>query len=142
VWTNREKTLAETAGTSGHLRRHHDLPVTGGGGGTAEIMGKRVERIYDVGVAGLHRLLAKSENIQRANVPCLVAGMEGARQGVCRRLVPNGHRRADPASVTARASAHRRLLGMLNSCGSGETGGEMKNCCVVTPQARSCIGEK
>ena len=55
-----------------------DVPVAEEAAVTAEIMGNQVERIYDVGVAGLHRLLAKSENLRRANVLVVVAGMEGA----------------------------------------------------------------
>jgi NCAIR mutase (PurE)-related protein len=64
-----------------------DLPVAEEAAVTAEIMGNRVERIYDVGVAGLHRLLAKSENLQRANVLIVVAGMEGALPSVVAGLV-------------------------------------------------------
>jgi NCAIR mutase (PurE)-related protein len=59
-----------------------DLPVAEEAAITADIMGNRVERIYDVGVAGLHRLLARLEEIQRANVIIAVAGMEGALPGV------------------------------------------------------------
>ena len=54
-----------------------DLPVAEEAAVTAEIMGNRVERIVDVGVAGLHRLLGRLETIQRANVIIVVAGMEG-----------------------------------------------------------------
>ena len=54
---------------------------------TAEIMGNTVERIYDVGVAGLHRLLGKLSLIQRANVVIVVAGMEGALPSVVAGLV-------------------------------------------------------
>ena len=89
---------------------------------TAEIMGNRVERIYDVGVAGLHRLLAKSENLQRANVLIVVAGMEGALPSVVAGLVSKPVI-AVPTSIGYGASfgGIAALLGMLNSCGSGVT---------------------
>jgi hypothetical protein len=85
-------------------------------------MGNRVERIYDVGVAGLHRLLAKSENLQRANVLIVVAGMEGALPSVVAGLVSRPVI-AVPTSIGYGASfgGIAALLGMLNSCGSGVT---------------------
>ena len=88
-----------------------DLPVAEEAAVTAEIMGNRVERIYDVGVAGLHRLLAKSENLRRANVLIVVAGL------VSKPVI------AVPTSVGYGASfgGIAALLGMLNSCGSGVT---------------------
>src|SRR5262249_33290790 len=64
-----------------------DLPVAEEAAITAEIMGNRVERIYDVGVAGLHRLLRRLEAIQSANVIIAVAGMEGALPSVVGGLV-------------------------------------------------------
>jgi len=99
-----------------------DLPVAEEAAVTAEIMGNRVERLVDVGVAGLHRLLARLETIQRANVLIVVAGMEGALPSVVAGLV----RRpviAVPTSVGYGASfgGVAALLGMLNSCGSGVT---------------------
>jgi NCAIR mutase (PurE)-related protein len=99
-----------------------DLPVAEEAVVTAEIMGNRVERIYDVGVAGLHRLLAKSENIQRANVLIVVAGMEGALPSVVAGLVSKPVI-AVPTSIGYGASfgGIAALLGMLNSCGSGVT---------------------
>ena len=99
-----------------------DLPVAEEAVVTAEIMGNRVERIYDVGVAGLHRLLAKSENIRRANVLVVVAGMEGALPSVVAGLVSRPVI-AVPTSVGYGASfgGIAALLGMLNSCGSGVT---------------------
>ena len=99
-----------------------DLPVAEEAAVTAEIMGNRVERIYDVGVAGLHRLLAKSENIQRANVLIVVAGMEGALPSVVAGLVSKPVI-AVPTSIGYGASfgGIAALLGMLNSCGSGVT---------------------
>src|SRR5205814_9179952 len=64
-----------------------DLPVAEEAAVTADIMGNRVERIYDVGVAGLHRLLRRLELIQSANVLVVVAGMEGALPSVVAGLV-------------------------------------------------------
>ena len=89
---------------------------------TAEIMGNRVERIYDVGVAGLHRLLAESENLRRANVLVVVAGMEGALPSVVAGLVSKPVI-AVPTSVGYGASfgGIAALLAMLNSCASGLT---------------------
>ena len=99
-----------------------DLPVAEEAAVTAEIMGNRVERIYDVGVAGLHRLLAKSENLRRANVLVVVAGMEGALPSVVAGLVARPVI-AVPTSVGYGASfgGIAALLGMLNSCASGLT---------------------
>jgi len=99
-----------------------DLPVAEEAAVTAEIMGNRVERIYDVGVAGLHRLLAKSENLRRANVLVVVAGMEGALPSVVAGLVAKPVI-AVPTSVGYGASfgGIAALLGMLNSCASGLT---------------------
>ena len=99
-----------------------DLPVAEEAAVTAEIMGNRVERIPDVGVAGLHRLLAGSENLQRANVLIVVAGMEGALPSVVAGLVSKPVI-AVPTSVGYGASfgGLAALLGMLNSCASGVT---------------------
>jgi NCAIR mutase (PurE)-related protein len=99
-----------------------DVPVAEEAAVTADIMGNRVERIFDVGVAGLHRLLARLELIQRANVIIAVAGMEGALPGVVCGLV----RRpviAVPTSVGygANYGGLSALLTMLNSCSSGIT---------------------
>ncbi len=99
-----------------------DLPVAEEAAVTAEIMGNRVERIVDVGVAGLHRLLGRLETIQRANVIIVVAGMEGALPSVVAGLVSKPVI-AVPTSVGYGASFDglAALLGMLNSCGSGVT---------------------
>jgi len=99
-----------------------DLPVAEEAAVTAEIMGNRVERIWDVGVAGLHRLLARLETIQTANVLVVVAGMEGALPSVVAGLVAKPVI-AVPTSVGYGASfgGLAALLGMLNSCGSGVT---------------------
>jgi NCAIR mutase (PurE)-related protein len=99
-----------------------DLPVAEEAAVTADIMGNRVERIYDVGVAGLHRLLRRLELIQSANVLVVVAGMEGALPSVVAGLVSRPVI-AVPTSVGYGASFNglAALLGMLNSCGSGVT---------------------
>ncbi|HKS36841.1 MAG TPA: nickel pincer cofactor biosynthesis protein LarB [Verrucomicrobiae bacterium] len=99
-----------------------DLPVAEEAAVTAEIMGNRVERIHDVGVAGLHRLLARMDSIRRANVIIVVAGMEGALPSVVAGLVSKPVI-AVPTSVGYGASfgGIAALLGMLNSCGSGVT---------------------
>lgn len=99
-----------------------DLPVAEEAAVTAEVMGNNVERIYDVGVAGLHRLLARLETVQRANAIVVVAGMEGALPSVVAGLVSRPVI-AVPTSVGYGASfgGLAALLGMLNSCGSGVT---------------------
>ena len=99
-----------------------DLPVAEEAAVTADIMGNHVERIYDVGVAGLHRLLRRLELIQNANVIIAVAGMEGALPSVVAGLVSRPVI-AVPTSVGYGASfgGLAALLGMLNSCGSGVT---------------------
>ncbi|MBI3880785.1 MAG: nickel pincer cofactor biosynthesis protein LarB [Verrucomicrobia bacterium] len=99
-----------------------DLPVAEEAAVTAEIMGHRVERIADVGVAGLHRLLARLELIQMANVLVVVAGMEGALPSVVCGLVARPVI-AVPTSVGygANLGGVTALLSMLNSCSSGIT---------------------
>ncbi len=99
-----------------------DLPVAEEAAVTADIMGNSVERIYDVGVAGLHRLLDRLEDVQRANVVIAVAGMEGALPSVVAGLVSKPII-ALPTSVGYGASfgGLASLLAMLNSCGSGLT---------------------
>jgi NCAIR mutase (PurE)-related protein len=89
---------------------------------TAEIMGNRVERYYDVGVAGLHRLLRHIEAIQRANVVIAVAGMEGALPSVVGGLIGRPVI-AVPTSVGygAHLGGLTPLFGMLTSCASGLT---------------------
>jgi len=99
-----------------------DLPVAEEAALTAEIMGNRVERYYDVGVAGLHRLLRHLEAIQRANVVIAVAGMEGALPSVVGGLVGRPVI-AVPTSVGygAHLGGLTPLFGMLTSCASGLT---------------------
>jgi hypothetical protein len=99
-----------------------DLPVAEEAAVTAEIMGSRVARVYDVGVAGLHRLLARLPELQRADVIVAVAGMEGALPSVVAGLVACPVI-AVPTSVGYGASfgGLASLLAMLNSCSSGVT---------------------
>ena len=104
-----------SAGTS-------DLPVAEEAAVTAETMGNPVQRLFDVGVAGLHRLLARAEDFREANVIIVVAGMEGALPSVVAGLVDK------PVIAVATSIGYgasfegvAALLGMLNSCGSGVT---------------------
>jgi hypothetical protein len=104
-----------SAGTS-------DLPVAEEARVTAEIMDQETAPIYDVGVAGIHRVLAHAEALQNANVIIVVAGMEGALPSVVGGLV-SCPVIAVPTSVGYGASfgGIAALLGMLNSCASGVT---------------------
>ena len=97
-----------------------DLPVAEEARVTAEIMGQRTRKFYDVGVAGLHRLLAESDAIRQANVLIVVAGMEGALPSVVGGLVYTPII-AVPTSVGYGAGFQglAPLLAMLNSCASG-----------------------
>ncbi len=107
--------LVVSAGTS-------DIPVAAEAVVTARIMGNRVEQLYDVGVAGLHRLLARKELLFSASVIVVVAGMEGALPSVVGGLVSRPVI-AVPTSVGYGAAfgGIAALLGMLNSCASGVT---------------------
>lgn len=102
-----------TAGTA-------DIPVAEEAAQTAEYFGANVERIYDVGVCGIHRLLAKTDSIQEANCVVAVAGMEGALASVIGGLVSNPVI-AVPTSVGYGASMKglSALLTMINSCANG-----------------------
>ncbi len=99
-----------------------DLPVAEEAAVTADIMGNHVERIADVGVAGVHRLFGRLPEIQKANVIIVVAGMEGALPSVVAGLVSKPVI-AVPTSIGygAHFGGLAALLGMLNSCGSGVT---------------------
>ena len=99
-----------------------DLPVADEAAVTLEIFGNHVERIADVGVAGVHRLLAVRDRLEAANVIVVVAGMEGALPSAVAGLVSKPVI-AVPTSVGYGASfgGLAALLGMLNSCGSGVT---------------------
>jgi NCAIR mutase (PurE)-related protein len=107
------KILIITAGTS-------DIPVADEAAVTAEFLGHEVERLYDVGVAGLHRLLSKLDVIASANVIIVIAGMEGALAGVVGGLTDKPVI-AVPTSVGYGASfgGISSLLSMLNSCANG-----------------------
>jgi pyridinium-3,5-biscarboxylic acid mononucleotide synthase len=105
--------VVAAAGTS-------DLPVAEEAARTAELMGNVVTRLYDVGVAGIHRLLGERERLDAARVIIVVAGMEGALPSVVAGLV-SAPVIAVPTSVGYGASfgGIAALLGMLNSCASG-----------------------
>lgn len=97
-----------------------DIPVAEEAAVIAELMGNRVDRLYDVGVAGLHRLLTNSKKLLAANVLIVVAGMEGALPSVVGGLVDKPII-AVPTSVGYGASfkGFSALLTMLNSCAPG-----------------------
>ena len=105
--------LVVTAGTT-------DIPVAEEAALTAQFMGNRVETLYDVGVAGIHRLLSARDRLERARVLIVVAGMEGALPSVVGGLVDRPVI-AVPTSVGYGASfgGITALLAMLNSCASG-----------------------
>jgi len=107
--------LVVSAGTA-------DLPVAEEAAVTAELMGNRVERLYDVGVAGIHRLLNNLELLRAATILIVVAGMEGALPSVVAGLVDRPVI-AVPTSVGYGASFNglAALLAMLNSCATGIT---------------------
>ncbi len=104
-----------TAGTS-------DIPVADEAALTAEIMGNQIARLFDVGVAGIHRVLSQRELLQSAKVIVCVAGMEGALPSVVGGLV-SVPVIAVPTSIGYGASfgGIAALLGMLNSCSSNVT---------------------
>ena len=102
-----------SAGTS-------DLPVAEEAAVTAELMGNTVDRLYDIGVAGIHRLLSQRERLHAARVVIVVAGMEGALPSVVAGMV-GVPVIAVPTSIGYGASfgGIAALLGMLNSCANG-----------------------
>jgi NCAIR mutase (PurE)-related protein len=110
-----------TAGTS-------DIPVAEEAALTAEAMGNRVERVWDVGVAGIHRVLAERAVLQRSRVVIVAAGMEGALPSVVGGLV-SVPVVAIPTSIGYGASfgGLAALLGMLNSCASNVTAVNIDN---------------
>jgi pyridinium-3,5-biscarboxylic acid mononucleotide synthase len=111
----RSRILVMSAGTS-------DMPVCEEAAVTAEMMGNRVERLYDVGVAGIHRLLNNRHRIEEASVLVVVAGMDGALPSVTAGLTDKPVI-AVPTSVGYGASfgGLSALLTMLNSCACGVT---------------------
>lgn len=113
--TARGTIVVATGGTS-------DLPVAEEAAVTAELLGNKVNRVYDVGVSGLHRLLSHKEELMSASVVIAVAGMEGALASVIGGLV-DCPVIAVPTSVGYGASFEglTALLSMMNSCASGVT---------------------
>ena len=111
--SGRGTVLVVSAGTA-------DVPVAEEAAVSAELMGNRVERLYDVGVAGIHRLLEQRERLWEAAVLIVVAGMEGALPSVVGGLVDRPVI-AVPTSVGYGTSMHglAALLGMLNTCAAG-----------------------
>jgi pyridinium-3,5-biscarboxylic acid mononucleotide synthase len=107
--------LVISAGTS-------DIPIAAEAVVTARLLGNKVDQLFDVGVAGIHRLLGRRELILSASVLIVVAGMEGALPSVVGGMV-NRPVIAVPTSVGYGASfgGIAALLGMLNSCASGVT---------------------
>jgi hypothetical protein len=107
--------MVVTAGTS-------DIPVAEEAALTAEAMGNRVERVWDAGVAGIHRIMSERERLRAARVLVVAAGMEGALPSVVGGLV-SVPVIAVPTSVGYGASfgGLAALLGMLNSCSSNVT---------------------
>ena len=105
--------LVATGGTS-------DIPVAEEAAVTAEFLGNKVDRLYDVGVAGLHRLLSRIDRVEAADVIIAVAGMEGALASVIGGLTDKPVI-AVPTSVGYGANFNglSSLLCMLNSCASG-----------------------
>ena len=119
VTLNKERSMLEqpiaiiTAGTSDH-------PVAEEAAVTAELLGNRVNRIYDAGVAGIHRLVDQLPKIRESKVVVVIAGMEGALASVVGGLVDSPVI-AVPTSVGygANFSGVSALLAMLTSCASG-----------------------
>lgn len=115
--------LPKRGGTVGVLcAGTSDLPVAEEAGVTLEVFGNRVLRLTDVGVAGIHRLLAERDRLEECSVLIVVAGMEGALPSAVAGLTSKPIV-AVPTSVGYGASfgGLAALLGMLNSCGSGVT---------------------
>ena len=115
TWYGKGKIAVVSAGTS-------DIPVAEEAVITAQMMGNEVQHVYDVGVAGIHRLLARRDLLTEARVIIVCAGMEGALPSVVGGLV-GVPVIAVPTSVGYGASYHgiAALLGMLNSCASNVT---------------------
>jgi len=113
--TGKGTILVVSAGTS-------DIPVAEEAALTATMMGNKVERLFDVGVAGIHRLFGNRAKLDGAAVLIVVAGMEGALPSVVAGLVAKPVI-AVPTSIGYGASFHglSALLGMLNSCAAGVT---------------------
>ncbi|WP_425446336.1 nickel pincer cofactor biosynthesis protein LarB [Dethiothermospora halolimnae] len=113
IGTTDSKILVVTGGTS-------DIPVADEAYITAKVLGNSVDKLYDVGVAGIHRLLSHREKLDEANIIIVVAGMEGALASVVGGLVDKPVI-AVPTSIGYGANFNglAALLAMLNSCASG-----------------------
>jgi hypothetical protein len=113
VAAGRGTIIVACAGTS-------DLPIAEEAAITARLMGNAIDRLYDVGVAGIHRILSEHNRLQQARVIIVVAGMEGALPSVVAGLV-SVPVIAVPTSIGYGASfgGIAALLGMLNSCSNG-----------------------
>ena len=120
VW--RDRTIRGKGGIAVVSAGTSDIPVAEEAQVTAEVMGNQVETIYDIGVAGIHRLMSNRERLTAARVVVVCAGMEGALPCVVGGLVACPVI-AGPTSVGYGASFHglAALLGMLNSCASNVT---------------------
>src|SRR4030042_1628886 len=111
--TGRGTILVVSAGTS-------DIPVAEEAIVTAQMMGNRVDHLYDVGVAGIHRLMSQKEKLMAAHVLIVVAGMEGAVQSVVGGLVDHPVIAVPPrVGYGSNFGGITALLAMLNSCAAG-----------------------
>jgi NCAIR mutase (PurE)-related protein len=120
LWLDRSQEREKNAGIFILSAGTADIPVAEEAAVTADLMGNTIERVYDVGVAGIHRLLNQVERLQKAKVVVVVAGMDGALPSVVGGLVAVPVI-AVPTSVGYGASFQgvAALLTMLNSCATG-----------------------
>jgi hypothetical protein len=120
IVVNRQQNISLRPGITVVTGGTSDIPVAEEAAVTAEIMGNKVEKVFDVGVAGLHRLLDKLPKLRQAKVLVVVAGMEGALPSVVGGLV-SAPIIAVPTSIGygANFNALAALLTMLNSCAPG-----------------------
>jgi NCAIR mutase (PurE)-related protein len=120
IWTDRDPDRAHIPGVVLVAAGTSDLPVAEEAAVTLDLMGHPAHRIYDVGVAGIQRVLAQVPTLRQANVVIVVAGMEGALPGVVAGLI-TAPVIAVPTSVGYGASfgGLAALLGMLNACSPG-----------------------
>jgi pyridinium-3,5-biscarboxylic acid mononucleotide synthase len=120
IWLDREPDRARRKGIFLVCAGTSDIAVAEEAFRTLDLMGDSAERIYDIGVAGLHRLLAEVPRLMSANVVIVIAGMEGALPSVVAGLI-SAPVIAVPTSVGygANFAGLSALLGMLNTCASG-----------------------
>jgi NCAIR mutase (PurE)-related protein len=120
IVVNRQQNISLRPGITVVTGGTSDIPVAEEAAVTAEIMGNKVEKVFDVGVAGLHRLLDKLPKLREAKVLVVVAGMEGALPSVVGGLV-SAPIIAVPTSIGYGANFNglAALLTMLNSCAPG-----------------------